>query len=81
MRRSQVKPLSYLKSHTVDNSAALSNEGFVVHTPDQSGLLSTLESAQMVTRPWQAIGDLSRIEVRLRAHWNQSMWSYRKIAL
>jgi hypothetical protein len=31
------------------NSAALSNEGFVVHTPDQSSLLSALESAQLVT--------------------------------
>lgn len=31
------------------NCAALSNEGFVVHTPDQSSLLSALESAQMVT--------------------------------
>jgi hypothetical protein len=31
------------------NCAALNNEGFVVHTPDQSSLLSALESAQMVT--------------------------------
>lgn len=31
------------------NSAALSNEGFVVHTPDQSGLLNALESVQTVT--------------------------------
>jgi Fe-S-cluster containining protein len=31
------------------DSAALSNEGFVVHTPDQSSLLSALESVRTVT--------------------------------
>jgi Fe-S-cluster containining protein len=43
------------------NSAALSNEGFVVHTPDQSSLLSALESAQMVTEAtpgaWQFVSN------------------------
>jgi Fe-S-cluster containining protein len=43
------------------NSAALSNEGFVVHTPDQSSLLSALESAQMATEAtpgsWQFVSN------------------------
>ena len=45
------------------SSAALSNEGFVVHTPDRSSLLSALESAQMVktatASSWQFVSNRS----------------------